>query len=155
MGNNLTYKNFQLDIFAQFAKHASFGNLTFNQFGFQAVNGYQMLTTRWSNAGDTAPLPKVSSNQRHGTAQINQSSANYFDIIYLRLKNVSLSYRLPTHLSKKIGSKAVQFSVVAQNIFTLWDDDIPILDPEIGGNVALTTAIPPVKSIVFGINLTL
>lgn len=154
-GNNLTYKNFQLDIFAQFAKQASFGNLTFNQFGLGAVNGYQMLLTRWSNAGDIAPLPKVSSNQRHGTARINQSDANYFDITYLRLKNVSLAYKLPAHISKKIGSEAVQFSIIAQNMFTLWNRDIPILDPESGGNGSIAIAIPPVKSIVFGINLTL
>lgn len=154
-GNNFSYKNFQLDIFTQFAKQASFGNLTFAQFGFQPVNGYQILTKRWSNIGDNALLPKVSSNQRHGTSQISRSNANYFDIAYLRLKNVSLVYNLPVHLSKKIGSQAVKLSVVAQNIFTLWDNDIPILDPETGGNVGLDTAIPPVKSIVFGINLTL
>lgn len=154
-GNNFSYKNFQLDIFTQFAKQASFGNLAFAQFGFQAVNGYQILTTRWSNIGDNALLPKVSSNQRHGTSQISRSNANYFDITYLRLKNVSLVYNLPASLSKKIGSQSIKLSVVAQNIFTLWDNGVPVLDPETGGNVSLDTAIPPVKSIVFGINLTL
>jgi len=154
IGNSFAYKNFQLDIFTQFAKQASFGNLAFAQFGFRPANAYQILTERWSNIGDNAPLPKVSNMFRHGTANIGQSDANYFDIMYLRLKNVSLSYRLPAHLSKKIGSESVQFSIVGQNLFTLWDNNIPIIDPESGGNVSTAVSIPPVRSIVFGINLT-
>lgn len=155
IGNTFSYRNFQLDIFAQFSKQASFGNLSFAQFGFQPVNAYAILNDRWTNIGDIAALPKVSANHRHGTAQINQSNANYFDVGYLRLKNISLSYNLPTLLSKKLGAESVQLSVAAQNILTFWDSSIPVSDPESGGNSSLTTAIPPVKSIVFGVNLTL
>ncbi|WP_159451809.1 SusC/RagA family TonB-linked outer membrane protein [Sphingobacterium psychroaquaticum] len=154
LGNNISFKNLQLDFFFQFAQQSSFGNLDFNQFGFRAMNAYQILDTRWKNSGDIFQLPKASSSQRHGTQYFGNSNANYFDITYLRLKNVSLSYQLPTHLSKKVGSHAVRFSVVAQNLFTVWDRNIPILDPETGGHGTSMVTVPPLKSILFGINLT-
>ncbi len=153
IGNNFTYKNFQLDIFAQFSKQSSFGNLIFNQFGSQLFNGYQLLSTRWLNEGDVASIPKASSMYRNDLSYFGQSNGNFFDMAYLRLKNVSLSYRLSNHLSQKIGSQSVQFLVTAQNIFTLWNNNKPVLDPEIGGNSG-SLAIPPVKSIVFSINIT-
>lgn len=154
VGNNFTYKNFQLNFFVQFAKQSSFGNLAFRQFGLHSVNAYQILTERWVNEGDITSLPKVSKLFRHGTQHIPQSNLNYFDIAYLRLKNVSLSYQLPAHLSKRIGSQSVQLSMVAQNLFTLWDRSIPILDPEIGGDGIGSATVPPVKSVLFGINLS-
>ncbi|WP_185218097.1 SusC/RagA family TonB-linked outer membrane protein [Sphingobacterium mizutaii] len=154
VGNNFTYKNFQLDIFAQFSKQSSFGNLLFNQFGSLPQNGFNMLSSRWSSVGDIASLPKVSSVYRNDLYYFGESSGNFFNTAYLRLKNISLSYKLPAHLSKKIKSESIQLSVAAQNILTFWDKEIPLLDPEIGRNGQLTATIPPAKSVVFGLNIT-
>lgn len=155
IGSGFMYRDFQLDLFLQFSKQSSFGNLAFRQFGLHSVNAYRTLTERWKKDGDMAPLPKVSSISRHGTQYIPRSNANYFDVSYLRIKNVSLSYQLPTSFAQKIGSQSIRFSIVAQNLFTWWDRDLPMLDPEIGGDGMASATVPPVKSILFGINLSL
>src|SRR5699024_10737067 len=99
-------------------------------------------------------IPKVSSMNRTDLFYFGLSSGNYFEIPYLRLKNVSLTYSFPDKLSNRFGFKATRISFLAQNLFAVWDKTLPVLDPEVGG-FGLTPAIPPAKSFVFGINLTL
>ena len=64
-------------------------------------------------------------------------------------------YALPIGVTKKLGVRSVQLSVAAQNLFTLWDRSIPILDPEVGGNSGGRATIAPVKSVLFGIKVSL
>src|SRR5699024_344326 len=154
LGNNFSYKKLGLTFFMQFSKHTSFGNLSFRQFGFQPFNAYRIIDSRWKAEGDDANLPKASIVDRYGYSFIPKSSSNFFDVIYLRMKNISLSYVLPEHFSKRIGANTVQLSATAQNVFTLWDRDIPIIDPEAGGDGVGVVPTPPLKSFVFGVNVS-
>jgi len=155
IGNQFSYKNIRLSLFGQFARQSHFGNLMFNQFGYRIFNGYAILGDRWKNAGDQTTIPKVSSAYRSDTGNYGESSGNFFTVPYFRLKNVSLSYSLPGTVSKRLGCQSIGVSVEAQNLLTIWDSNIPVLDPEIGGNSAFAAAVPPIKSIFFGINLSL
>ncbi|CDS93028.1 TonB-dependent receptor plug [Sphingobacterium sp. PM2-P1-29] len=154
IGNELSYKNFQLSVFGQFAKQSHFGNLTFNQFGFQTLNGYKLLANRWMSIGDETSIPKVSSEYRDDISYFGDSNGNYYSVPYFRLKNVSLAYTLPNQIAKKLRCRSLGCSVSAQNLFTIWDDTVPILDPESGGSAGAIATIAPIKSIIFGINLS-
>ena len=155
VGTQLRYKSLEFSVFGQFSSQSHMGNLTSAQFGFQAFNSYQRLIERWRNPGDVASIPKLSSTYRNDLNYFSQSDGNIFSVPYFRLKNVSLMYALPIGVTKKLGVRSVQLSVAAQNLFTLWDRSIPILDPEVGGNSGGRATIAPVKSVLFGIKVSL
>jgi TonB-linked SusC/RagA family outer membrane protein len=56
--------------------------------------------------------------------------ANMFDADYIKLREVSLSYRLPNDLTEKLGMQAVNVSIYSRNIM-LWTKDSDLgIDPE-------------------------
>ena len=56
--------------------------------------------------------------------------ANMFDADYIKLREVSLSYRLPNDLTEKLGMQAVNISIYSRNIM-LWTKDSDLgIDPE-------------------------
>lgn len=155
IGTQFSYKRIQLSIFGQFAKQSHFGNLTFNQFGSQGLNSYGIMTERWRNSGDKSEIPRVSSQYRSDAFQFGQSSGNFFNVPYFRLKNLSLSYSLSNAISNTLGAQVIRLSLDAQNLFTLWNKETPLLDPETGANAGAIAAVAPVKSLLLGINLSL
>ena len=155
LGTKLKYRSLELNVFGQFTKQMHLANLAFNQFGLQPFNSYQLLANRWRDVGDETNIPKVSSLYRNDTYYFGQSNGNLFSVPYFRLKNISLSYTLPNAFANKLGSQSIHFSVAVQNLFTVWDDTIPLVDPEVGGNAGLTSAIAPTKSVLFGFNVIL
>src|SRR5699024_4355483 len=113
-----------------------FGNLLFNQFGSQLFNGYSLLSERWVKEGDYSSIPKASSIYRSDLNNFGQSNGNFFSLGYIRLKNVSISYEVPNSIINRIGAKSLKFIATAQNVFTIWDNTKPVLDPESGGNTS-------------------
>jgi hypothetical protein len=56
--------------------------------------------------------------------------ANLFDADYVKLREVSLNYRLPARISQKFGLQDVNFALYSRNIL-LWTKDAGIgVDPE-------------------------
>ncbi|MCY1723204.1 SusC/RagA family TonB-linked outer membrane protein [Prolixibacteraceae bacterium Z1-6] len=56
--------------------------------------------------------------------------ANLFDADYIKLREISLSYRLPNQYTQKIGMEDVNFSIYSRNIM-LWTKDAKLgIDPE-------------------------
>src|SRR5699024_2230370 len=114
IGNSFSYKKVQLEFFAQFSKHSSFGNLLGNQFGSQLFNSYKFLTERWSKEGDNTSIPKVSSIPRTDLSFYGQSNGNFFSLGYIRLKNISLAYELPYSFTDRVGIKSLRLIATAQ-----------------------------------------
>ncbi|MBQ6821805.1 MAG: SusC/RagA family TonB-linked outer membrane protein, partial [Bacteroidales bacterium] len=72
---------------------------------------------------------------------------------YLRLKNIQLSYNVPTSLLKWIKMSSMQMYVSCQNLLTF--TDFNIWDPEITStNTDLRYDYPNLKSYSVGINIT-
>jgi len=67
---------------------------------------------------------------------------------FLRLKNIELSYQLPSALTKKAGMSNVRIYANANNLFT-WDNINGIADPESNGS----NRYPIMKTFNFGINI--
>ncbi len=56
--------------------------------------------------------------------------ANMFDADYIKLREISINYRLPNRISQKIGLEDVNFSIYSRNII-LWTKDSDLrVDPE-------------------------
>jgi TonB-linked SusC/RagA family outer membrane protein len=150
IGNTITYKRWTMDIFGQFAKQKSLGNLMYIP-GAQQFNNYTIALNRWSESNTKTSIPKPSSQNDYS---YYQSSANYFNTSYFRLKNIAVSYSLDKVWLKKLGADQGKLFFQAQNMLTLWDKNNPLLDPESGTFSGSSNHLPPSKSLVFGLQFT-
>ncbi|QMU27325.1 SusC/RagA family TonB-linked outer membrane protein [Adhaeribacter radiodurans] len=126
---NVGYKNFDLSAFFQGVQ----GNEVLNMvkrwvdFNNQAGNrSLRMLNDSWTLGNPNAVLPILNS-----TDSRSQQPSSYFieDGSYLRLKNLTLGYTLPTNALSKIGLESLRVYMQAQNLFTI--TKYSGIDPEI------------------------
>ncbi|WP_379093847.1 SusC/RagA family TonB-linked outer membrane protein [Pedobacter sp. UC225_65] len=156
LGNTFSYKGFELDVFFQFTKrpyangyingsNASQPGILFNLPDF-------LLDGIWRQPGDIATKPRLSSvnsgafNQAYSRYRL--SDAGITDASYIRLKNVSLSYTLPTSISNKMKLSNVRVYALGQNLWTI--TNYKGYDPETPG-----TTTPPMRTFTFGIGVSL
>ena len=112
----------------------------------------------WTTAGMQTDVPRYSNNNDN---QSNSPSTRFlYDATYLKLKNVNLSYTLPSRAAKKLGPiSGIRVYVNADNLFTVFKDknykgydDIDIFG--IGGYDAYANYIPLSRSYTVGVNFT-
>ena len=133
-GNIFTYKNFKLNIFLTY----SGGNKLRLHPAF--ASGYSDLwatpkefKNRWMIPGDEqkTDIPVLASVQDHasysnlsrGYAAYNYSTARVADGSFVRLKEISLTYTLPTSLVKRLGFlKTASLKLQATNLALLYAD---------------------------------
>lgn len=157
--NNLSYKGFDLMVFFQF----SYGNeqLNMNRFflehgGTRSTNYSLSQLDRWQKPGDVTMIPKI--NAANYASNLRPSRFME-DGSYLRLKNISLGYNLPSSLLSKVKISSARFYISAQNLLTF--TKYTGMDPELTGTAsnALTQGIefftmPQAKTFMAGFNLT-
>ncbi|QNL47899.1 SusC/RagA family TonB-linked outer membrane protein [Olivibacter sp. SDN3] len=149
LGNSLTYKSWSLDVLFQFAKQTTAGGIFYSP-GWR-TNHYAIVANRWQSPSDETEMPRASTLN---DAYYSTSSANYFDVAYLRLKNLALSYTMPlVFAGQQKGSLRIYST--GQNLLSFWNDELPLLDPESGALSNSQRNIPPMRSLVFGFQLTL
>lgn len=145
MGNTFTYKHWRADIFLQFSKRGMRGSL-YNIPG-TLTNNYTAVMDRWKRPGDMTDIPAASiysTDYYYGL-----SSGNYFNVPYLRLKNVSLSYSFNHELLHKLKIYELSLYASAQNLLAWRDKAIPVDDPEVAlGGIA------PMRSVIAGLKIT-
>ncbi len=126
---NLGYKNWDFTVFAQGVQ----GNEIFNYLKywtdfntFQGNRSKDMLYNSWKKQGDVAQLPRLNAGDT-----FSQQISTYFieDGSYMRIKNVQLTYTVPTSVLKKIKLSSMQIYVQGQNLLTL--TKYKGLDPDI------------------------
>jgi hypothetical protein len=161
----LQYKNFSLTALFQGASmfnsmisdvlRGPLQNLG-NPFEFQ-------YTYRWQpdpnnpdvNINPAARLPAVLGDGV-GTNTNNNKASDFWlqDATYLRLKNVNLNYAIPRAVTERIGLKDVNVYVAGSNLLTWSKLGIykSSVDPEMTGYEKF---YPPVKTVAFGLNITL
>nr|WP_295926240.1 TonB-dependent receptor [uncultured Dyadobacter sp.] len=157
--NNLQYKNFQLDVLAQFTQGNDVynGTRTVSESMFQFANGAKILRNRWRKEGDITDIPRADHTDPAGN---HRSSTRWLeDGSYLRIKTVTLSYNIPAGMLKKLGVTSLNIYATAQNLFTF--THYTGIDPESNsyGNSTVTdlgfdyAAYPQYKTFLFGVNL--
>jgi TonB-linked SusC/RagA family outer membrane protein len=159
--NNVRFWDFDLTAFFNF----SYGNkvlidgLRFTEnLGSAAFNKTRNVLNYWQKAGDKAFAPALASS----TAPIfNQlSTLQLQDGSYVRLKTLSLGYRLPKAvLDRTKFISSARLYVLAQNLFIIQDRDFRGPDAEVSANGGgLVTgesffALPQARTITFGVNI--
>ena len=81
------------------------------------------------------------------------SSRHLYDGDYVRLRDVTLGYNLPSEFLKNVGIDGITFTAKGTNLITWVKDDGLKLDPEVQASGYTTLTTPPVKSFVFGVNV--
>ncbi|CAI8407937.1 MAG: TonB-dependent receptor SusC [Polaribacter sejongensis] len=154
--NNFSYKNWDFNIFVQ----GSQGGEIFNMNNVQLFNGDSNTTYEYFNASRNGTAPRAGNNSDREI-----SSRFVEDGSYIRLKNISVGYNLPSTVVEKLGAESIKFTLSAQNLLTF--TDYSGLDPEVsffGGsganNVKRNTAqghdfgnYPTLQSVNFSLNL--
>ena len=146
MNNSITFKNFQLDLFAQFAKQSLPGSLIPPG---SLSNNFSVALNRWQSPGNITNIPKAttSTNDFYYTL----SSANFFDASYIRLKNASLSYTFPEGWTKARKIERLRIYAQGENLITWWNRNTALYDPESGAS----SNVPPLRTITIGFQITL
>jgi len=156
-GNNFSYKNFNLDIFAQFVgrrmikgiAHADYSgiyapgsraaNMTDSYYDLYQQTGGKLATFDSPYSGINSPGYRY---YLYATSDAVISNA-----AFIRLKNVALSYSLPQKFTKALNIGKGTFFVNGQNLFVI--TKFKGYDPETQPN-----NIPPMKTFVLGFRAT-
>jgi len=157
ISTHLKYKNVFLDasvyltggnkIYEQYAQHY----FRTNNFTLGSYNGVTELLDRWQQPGDITDVPKLDyagSDNFHRT-----SSRHLYDGDYIRLRDVTIGYEVPRSALENVGIESVTLTLKGTNLYTWVKDSGLKLDPEVQATGYTTLTTPPVKSVVFGINV--
>ena len=148
LGNTLTFKELTLDIFLQFKKQKAFNNLAAVSVPGFNINGPVELLNRWQQPGDDNPIMRSVSGLDPSTFNIieyqRESNAAISDASFIRLRDVSLSYKVPKRL---VPNFDLNIYIQGQNLFTITGYDGP--DPEQSSQIIL----PPLRQVTFGVQL--
>jgi TonB-linked SusC/RagA family outer membrane protein len=163
ISNTLTYKGFELSFIVAF----SGGNyiLDYDRQIASVPNETRVVlkdiyTQSWEKLGDVAKYPQL---RARGTYQINGVANSDFgdaDVYhnrelykgdFIRLRNVQLGYSFAPEKLKRIHLNGLRLYASASNLFTF--TKYPGFDPEGAGLVYYSSAIPQLKSVIFGVDV--
>jgi TonB-linked SusC/RagA family outer membrane protein len=159
IGNNFTYKDFDLSIFLV----GSQGGKILNAVSFQAqgmyglyMNQLDKVSNYWTpaNPNSNIPTPRAS----FGNNNLVMSDRFLEDASYLRIQNVRLGYSLPSNIARAVKMSRLKVYVSGQNLFVF--TKYSGLDPEVGSlnqNPILQNIdygrYPTPRTITFGLNV--
>ena len=104
----------------------------------------------WKQPGDTNVLPKPVYNNSSSSDQI---STRYLeDGSYLRIKDVTLAYNLPSRWTKKALMSGVRIYASALNLYTF--HNMNYWDPEHGTSGVTIISYPMTRSMIVGVDIT-
>ncbi len=134
INNTITYKGFDFAMFWQY----SLGNeqLNWTRFfmehgGTRNTNFLRSQLDRWQKPGDITEVPRMAAKNYAGDLR---PSRLVEDGSYIRLKNITLGYTLPSNLTQKFGIQRLRLYATGQNVITI--TDYSGLDPELTGTAA-------------------
>ena len=161
-GNTFTFKNIDLDVLLQGVN----GNQIYNGGGqymsASGSNGFDNQTidqlAAWKKPGDITMVPQARIFYGNGT---NPSSRYISDGSYLRVKAITLGFNFPKSFTSRLKIDRIRAYVRAQNLFTItkykgWDPEVnsDFQASNINQGIDFYSA-PQIKSVVFGINISL
>ena len=146
--NSFTYKNWQLDFLVQFVKQLG---SNYNYLGVLpgvANNLPADFVNAWQQPGDNSTIQPYTTGLNNEVTNAYYrflgSDAAYSDASFIRLKNLSLSYKVPLAWTQ---TTSCRIYLQGQNLFTITNFKGP--DPE---NQA-SAKLPPLRVISLGVEL--
>ena len=153
--NTFAYKGFELTVFLQY----SYGNdiFNYNKIELELPAGIQNLrkdvVDRWSPTNPNGQYPRATTNRT-----IEFSSQYIENGSYLRARNVSLAYQVPSAFLKRAKIRTARVYLSSQNLFTI--TNYTGYDPEVSryGQTNLNIGqdyggYPLARTILLGLNL--
>lgn len=128
--NSFNYKNFDLSVFLQGSQGGKAYNfLKWQIEGMNSAWSNQLITVldRYTETNMDGSLPRFTTTNKNNTAM---SDRYIEDASYWRVQNITLGYRLPTDILKKIKSTNIRIYGSIQNLHTF--TKYSGYDPEIG-----------------------
>ncbi|MEO9482145.1 MAG: TonB-dependent receptor [Ekhidna sp.] len=111
------------------------------------------LLRAWKQPGDITDIPRIRTTGGLTTNTYQSATTRYLeDGDFFRLRNVLLSYNLPSDIVSKAGFKNVRIYAQGQNLFTL--TKFTGADPEDTNGFLLGAVYPAVRTYTFGLDLT-
>jgi TonB-linked SusC/RagA family outer membrane protein len=148
VNNHFEYKNFDLSVFV-FARVGQFINYEYNSSAYKpSALENSSNVDYWTPENPTNAFPRPNSGYST-TNYLYQSTLGYVNGSFLKIRDVSLGYNIPSVLTKKIGVGRVRVYGTLQNYFTF--SKIKDYDPERGGDLSF----PLVQQMIFGVNIDL
>jgi len=138
---NFAYKGFDLSLLFQ----GAWGYTWAVSFDSRCENTNELYYREGNTT--SALLPCLSSTPTNGWS----SDLTYRNVAYLRLKNASFGYSLPSTVLKKIGIQKLRFYIGGMNLFTLSTLSKYGVDPETSGQAG--RAYPQQYTLSAGVNL--
>lgn len=154
-GINLSYRNFDLTSFFQGVTNVyTYGDrIGATPLWFGCGLPEKWLTDAWTpERGTSAKLPILTTYE--GCLNENFRTNDFWlrNASYLRLKNLQLSYSIPSSILKTSMVKRIKLFVNAQNLFTF--SPMKEFDPEKNLKGSTWYAYPSVRTYTGGINVT-
>ena len=153
--NNITWRNWTLNIF--FNAATGYDRLNISRFRIASMTGNTKFVTLrdayyqgWDHVTDKSQA--LYPSLRNGENKVYANSDFWLeDASFLKLKNISLSYRIPRRVAE---FASIELSVSAQDVFTL--TGYKGMDPEVyAGYEGLDYGAYPVpRTVTFGAKLT-
>lgn len=161
--NNFSYKGFDLNIFFSFVS----GNEIYNNggrfmtagFGGGRDNQTRDILDRWQKPGDITNVPKLGLVFPSGE---RTSSRWIYDGSYIRLRQLSLGYNIPSAATKSLKISSARFFVAGTNLWTktdyAGDPEVNTLGTQVTGVPNISAGvdfytIPQPKTITVGLNV--
>ena len=153
LSNTITYKGFSLDVFFQYeyGRLAQDQQVNFLIENVSRLNHVQdVFEKRWTTPGQLTAFPRqnINSSEQKGSGALS-GDRTWFKGDYVRLKNVTLSYDVPTSISGRLKLSSARLYVQATNIWTFSDwygYDVEFIGTGLG-------IVPQSKNVTVGIQL--
>jgi len=150
--NTLTFKGFDLSFFIQGQQGNDVYNLnrylTENAL-YSTFNGTTRVLNRWTGPGTSNDVPRAIQGDPNNNLRV---STHYIeDGSYIRLKNLTFGYTLPSSLLSRISSSQIRVYFTAYNLLTL--TRYTGFDPEVSVSGIDQGVYPQVRTFIGGINI--
>ena len=151
---SISWKNFTLSAYAQFvAGNKVLSSNSYVDDGYSlTANTSNAALNYWKQPGDTGVTPKPVA-QNPGVYHSLYSTRFLQDGSYLRIKDITLSYNVPSKVLDAVRIKGARVYVSALNPYTF--HNVTALDPETGplGNIEIGVHTA-VKSLIGGVEIS-
>jgi TonB-dependent starch-binding outer membrane protein SusC len=131
--NNFRYGNFDIDVlltyqFGFWVYYGSNAGLHDQRFW----NNDRDVLQAWKKVGDVATVPKPIYGDNVSNGSALPMSYNAFKGDFVKVKNVTIGYSIPTNISRKATISSLRFYVSGQNLAIM--TKYPGPDPEVSSN---------------------
>ena len=146
--NTFNYRNFDLGIFLMFRYGQTINAEFLGRYNPTGTGNSPAMINYWTPENPTNDFPRPSKSQLINYA--GYQTLNFIDGSYFKVKNITIGYTLPKHISSKLSSDNIRFYVTGSNVFTAAKSHlIKDYDPEREG----AESSPLGRQFIVGVNL--